>query len=89
VAEFLALAKDAQFSYQQDLKARWDNQACLDYAEGKGIERGIEKGIQEGIEKGAKNREIEIARTSLAQNIDISTISLITGLTIEEIENLK
>ena len=85
VAEFLALDKDAQFSYQQDLKARWDNQACLDFAE----EKGVEKGMEKGMEKGAKNREIEIAKTSLAQNIDISTISLITGLTIQEIEALK
>jgi predicted transposase/invertase (TIGR01784 family) len=85
VAEFLALDKDAQFSYQQDLKARWDNQACLDFAE----EKGLEKGLEKGIEKGAKEEKIKIARTSLAQNIDISTISLITGLSIQEIEKLK
>ncbi len=32
VAEFIALGKDEKFSYQQDVKARWDNKSCLDFA---------------------------------------------------------
>ncbi len=56
VAEFLALNKEAQWSYQQDLKRRLDYKAVLDYAieeaTKEGMERGIEKGIDIGIEKG-------------------------------------
>ncbi len=33
--------------------------------------------------------KIEIAKKSLKQGIDINTIILITGLTIEEIEQLR
>jgi predicted transposase/invertase (TIGR01784 family) len=77
VAEFLALDKDAQFSYQQDLKARWDNQACLDFAE------------EKGLEKGAKNREIEIAKSLLLAQVAIKIITETTGLSIQEIEKLK
>jgi len=84
VAEFLALDKNQQFSYQQDLKARWDNQACLDFAEEKGIEKGIKKGIEKGLERG----KIEIAK-NLLDILDIETIALKTGLTVEEIEKLK
>lgn len=84
VAEFLALDKNQQFSYQQDLKARWDNQACLDFAEEKGIEKGMEKGIEKGLERG----KIEIAK-NLLDILDIETIALKTGLTVEEIEKLK
>ena len=39
--------------------------------------------------EGKDERSVEIAKTSLKQNIDIATISLITGLSIEEIEKLK
>lgn len=88
VAEFLALDKDAQFAYQQDLKARWDNQACLDFAEEKGMEKGMEKGIEKGMEQGAKKEKINIAK-SLLDILDTQTIALKTGLSIEEIENLK
>jgi len=88
VAEFLALDKDEQFSYQQDLKARWDNKACLDFAEEKGMEKGIKKGIEKGIEKGKLEEKIEIAR-SLMDILDIETISLKTGLTVEEVRELK
>ena len=46
---------------------------------------GIEEGIKKGISRGEKNRNIEIAKLSLAQGLDIKTISSITGLTEEEI----
>ncbi len=43
----------------------------------------------EGERKGTRKRELEIAKTSLEQNIDMATIALITGLSIEVIEQLK
>ena len=60
IAEFLALDKDEQFSYQQDLKSRLDYKNVIDYAkelaeeEGlkKGLEKGLEIGQQKGLEKG-------------------------------------
>jgi hypothetical protein len=38
---------------------------------------------------GRRERDIEIAKVSLKQNISIDTISLITGLSIEEIEDFR
>jgi predicted transposase/invertase (TIGR01784 family) len=49
----------------------------------------LETARDEGLEKGAKSKQIEIARTSLKQGLEIKIISLITGLTIQEIEQLK
>ncbi len=46
------------------------------------------KGLQKGIEKGEKKKQIEIAKNSLKQGLDIKTVSLITGLTIDEITTL-
>jgi predicted transposase/invertase (TIGR01784 family) len=48
-----------------------------------------EKSRKEGLEEGEKIAKIEIAKTSLKQNIDIATIALITGLSVEEIERIK
>ena len=80
ISEFLALSKDKQFAYQQDLKARLDYQNVMDYA--------IEVAMEEGHEEGKRVRNIEIVKTSLLQGIDIKTIALITGLSIDEIKNI-
>jgi predicted transposase/invertase (TIGR01784 family) len=42
-----------------------------------------------GFRKGKVKEKIEIAKSLLAQNIDINTISTATGLSIEEIKKLK
>ncbi|MBQ4262802.1 MAG: hypothetical protein IJB83_00970, partial [Bacilli bacterium] len=46
-------------------------------------------GFKEGIVSGIEQRNIEIAKNMLNENTDISFISKITGLTIEEIEKIK
>ena len=63
--------------------------SSLEKAKREAREEGIEEGRAKGQEEGKKNREIETAKVSLKQNIDIKTIALITGLTIDEINNLK
>ena len=77
VAEFLALDKDEQFTYQQDLKARWDNKACLDFAK------------ESGLEQGEKKAKIEIAKNLLLAEMDINFICETTGLDEETIDGLK
>ncbi|MDR5588791.1 hypothetical protein RGC78_15075, partial [Clostridium sp. 5N-1] len=54
------------------------------YYEQKGKEIGIEEGIQKGIQKG----KIEIAK-NLLDVLDDETISLKTGLSIDEIKKLR
>jgi len=96
VAEFLALSKEEQFSYQMDLKSRLDYKNTLDYAKEvaeakgreEGIAKGMEKGREEGREEGEKLKSIEIAR-NLLDVLDTQTIALKTGLSIEEIETLR
>ena len=54
------------------------------------IERyAFEVALKEKEAKGKKERNIEIAKKSLEENIDIKVISKITGLSLEEIKNLK
>ncbi len=84
VAEFLALDKDKQFAYQQDLKTRLDYKNVLDYAK----EMAELKGIELGIEKGEKQAKMEIVKKSLLKGLDVETITELTNLSIEEINQI-
>ena len=55
--------------------------------EGKAI--GFEDGEKSGIIKGTNNTKNEIAKNMLKENIDIKTISKVTGLRIEDIQNIE
>jgi len=57
-------------------------------ADEEGFEKGLEQGLEKGLEQGAKNKQIEIAKILLSQNIKKSVIALSTGLTIVEIDTL-
>lgn len=66
--------------YEMRAKTLKDKVSALNEAERKGIEKGIEKG--------EKNKAIEIAK-SLLDVLDLETIALKTGLSIDEINKLK
>jgi len=61
--------------------------------EQKGIEKGIEQGIQlgeqRGIEKGRNEGKLEVARTMLQNGIDQSTVMKMTGLTEDELAQIR
>ena len=52
-------------------------------------EKGIETGMAAGIAQGKKESILETARNMLKDNLDIEMICKYTGLTREEINNLK
>ncbi|MCI8778444.1 MAG: hypothetical protein HFI87_04785, partial [Bacilli bacterium] len=54
-----------------------------------GFEIGNKQGKREGISQGKNDRNIEIAKNMLTDNIDISLISKYTNLSISEIESLR
>ena len=53
-----------------------------------GIKEGKEQGIKEGIKEGSQKKAIEIAK-NLLDVLDNETISLKTGLSLDEIEKLR
>jgi predicted transposase/invertase (TIGR01784 family) len=61
------------------------------YQKGKeeGMEKGLEKGRAEGKEEGMNQRSLEIARKMLAQDMDEAMVMDMTGLTAEEIKQMK
>ena len=76
--------KEQREIYEMRSKILKDKVSALNEAERKGIEKGIEQGIKEGI----KQRTIELAQ-NLLDVLDNETISLKTGLSIDEIEQLR
>lgn len=53
-----------------------------------GREAGLEAGLEAGREAGREAERLQIAKVMLEKNLDIETISLITGLSVEQIKNI-
>ncbi len=54
-----------------------------------GLEEGEKIGMTKGMEAGKRENSIEIAKNMLLKDMEVSLISEITGLSIEEVECLK
>ena len=54
-----------------------------------GFRIGREEGREEGKKEGVQQEKIEIAKSMLKKKMKLNLISDITGLSIEEIENLN
>ena len=71
--------------YEKKELYQYDKQVSLEDKRREGIKEGIKKGKLEGI----KERNYSIARDMKNKNMDINLISEITGLSIEEVRNLR
>ena len=80
-------SEDEDFSYLY-YDAERDRRALENGLKTEARAEGLAEGRAEGLEEGRKERNIEIAKSLLEQNIDIEVISKSTGLTEEEINNL-
>ena len=54
-----------------------------------GMKQGMEKGMKQGMEKGLEQRSFEIARKMLAKGMDAASVMEITGLSAEQMKQLK
>jgi predicted transposase/invertase (TIGR01784 family) len=96
-AKFINLSSEEQTKYHLNLKYYRDYINTLDTALEQGYERGMEKGLEKGIEKGLEKgmqqgklqEKLQIAKNLLLVDIDLETISKSTGLTIEQIKDIK
>ena len=50
---------------------------------------GFDKGLETGIQQGKEEKTIDIAKKMIEKNMEIKDIMELTGLTEEEIKNLK
>lgn len=74
--KFANMTEIEQREYISHMKAEWDREGQLDYAESRGEARGEAKGVE------------KTARAMKARGMEISVIADITGLTPEQIEQL-
>ena len=52
-------------------------------------QEGLAEGMEKGMAKGMNQKALDIARNMLADGVDINLIMKYSGLTQEQIENLK
>lgn len=83
IGELEQVSGDEKIRRIAELKEKYirDEQASLEYAK--------DEGYKTGKEEGRNERNLEVAKNLLKQNITIDIISKATGLTQEEIEKLK
>lgn len=79
-------------TYEQETKRIMDNKASEDYliktAKAEGKSEGIQIGETRGMQIGRKEEKYEITKNMFSNNYCIPEISRITGLSIQEINNL-
>ena len=84
VLEEMSQEKNERYLAELRQKYIMDQKAIEDA----GYDKGYDSGYNSGTLEGEKKKSIEIAKKMKEENMDISTISKITGLTKEEIEKL-
>ena len=95
IKEYFRLKEKSDLDYISNMEGHYDkgHKEGLEQGHKEGLEQGIEigheSGLKEGIEQGSNNKAREIAKNMLNQNLDIELISQVTGLTTEEIKDLK
>ena len=82
--KFANMTEIEQREYISHLKAEWDREGQLGYAEARGREEGLEQGREEGREE----ERLKTARAMKTRGMEVSVIADITGLTSEQIESL-
>ena len=88
-AEFINLPQGEQDKYHKNLKVYRDLFNSFNTADKVGHTRGKKEGIIEGIEQGKFKEKLEIAKNLLLAKMSIEFIVNTTGLSVEEIEELR
>ena len=86
--EILSQDEQEREIYELRLKALRDEENIRLTGVAQGMAQGMKKGMKKGIAQGAKEKQIEIAKNMLKENVDKEVISRVTGLSMEEIEKL-
>jgi predicted transposase/invertase (TIGR01784 family) len=82
---------DLKRSFRDELE-EYEREQQMPYVtsiERMGIEQGIEQGIERGIEQGRDSERKTIALNMLRKNIPLETIAEVTGLTIDQLQQLQ
>lgn len=81
-------AKELEMYEAEEMEIHRANNV-LQTARMEGIELGIEQGIEQGKREGEQVKALAIAKGMLAKNLDLETITELTGLTFEAVAKLR
>ena len=84
IVDIASLSKEERMKYDESIKVYRDQLATLDFAEQKGEAKGFVRGHAQGRVEGT----LDVARRMKAMSIPVETISLCTGLSLDEIAGL-
>ncbi len=87
--DIMKLDEKARAIYRRKEENKMYRASLLYTAKLKGIEEGIKKGVEKGKREGEKQKAIEIAKNLLLANMDIEFVCKTTGLSVEEIGELR
>ena len=80
-AEIATFTPEERIKYENDMTTERDIQNYISYAREKGLEEGMENGVEKGL--------LEAARNMLAEGFSIDLVVKCTGLSIEQVKELK
>ncbi len=83
-AEISKFTMDEFMDYERSLKYYRDLKNSLDTSE----QEGFKKGEEEGIKKGERKEKFKVAQKMLDNNLDLSLVKNLTGLSEEELQEL-
>lgn len=85
------LSEDKYLSllYDREEKREYEYKCMMEDAKEEAKEEGMSQGIEQGISQGENKKSIEIAKNLLSMNMSIEDISKATGLSIEDLQNIK
>ena len=86
---FIEEAKEKGFNQGKQEGFESGKQEGFESGKQEGLKKGLEQGIEQGIEQGLEQKSNEIAKNMLIEKIPLETISKITGLSIEKVEQLQ
>ena len=84
--EYHKEAKEA--SIEERVIGLYDKELYDEMMEYHKLRHAKEDGLEEGINKGEQRKSLEIAKNLLKKGIDIITVGEVTGLAIEQLNNL-
>ena len=92
ITDISTLSREERSKYDESLRILRDNLAAYESAISEGMEKGMKKGLQqgreEGLEQGREEERTSNARAMKREGISAETISRITGLPLQVVEQL-
>ena len=92
ITDIASLTKQERLMYDESLRKFRDTIGVMEGARLSGVKQGLEQGraegLAEGLAEGEMKGKIAVARKLKSHGMDAATISQMTGITVEDINNL-